>query len=264
MRTSVLAIGVGALSSLTTASHLLYSRQTSEEDYLNSVCSPNGTDPIAPCVQIVNIEAECEPNGTSTLDYVAHQQCMCNGGFFDQWTGCLDCDYVHGGRSPAQVSAFQTILSSASSSLCTGTPTASFAAIFSAIEESNVIPDASGSTSDQYPSQTAVSLYFTATGPTGPGQITGSATAAVATGSTSVSGSDSESSTSGSTSGTASESTSKSSSKASSSGTSKSTTTHSSSASGSAASATSTGGAAAVTQVMGLLAVVAGGVAAAL
>jgi len=36
-------------------------------------------------------------------------------------------------------------------------------------------------TSDLYPSQTAVSLYFTATGPQGPGQITGSATLATRT-----------------------------------------------------------------------------------
>ncbi len=36
-------------------------------------------------------------------------------------------------------------------------------------------------TTDLYPSQTAVSLYFTATGPQGPGQITGSATLATKT-----------------------------------------------------------------------------------
>jgi hypothetical protein len=36
-------------------------------------------------------------------------------------------------------------------------------------------------TSDLYPSQTAVSLYFSAEGPQGPGQITGSATLATKT-----------------------------------------------------------------------------------
>jgi hypothetical protein len=36
-------------------------------------------------------------------------------------------------------------------------------------------------TTDLYPSQTAISLYFTATGPQGPGQITGSATLATKT-----------------------------------------------------------------------------------
>ncbi len=41
---------------------------------------------------------------------------------------------------------------------------------------------------DLYPSQTAISLYFTASGPQGPGQITGSATAATKVAST-VSGS---------------------------------------------------------------------------
>lgn len=44
---------------------------------------------------------------------------------------------------------------------------------------------------DLYPSQTAVSLYFTASGPQGPGQITGSATLATkvaSTGSVSTSG----------------------------------------------------------------------------
>lgn len=74
---------------------------------------------------------------------------------------------------------YSSIISIASSSLCTGTPTASFAAIFSSIAAS-VPPASSGATSlsDQFPSQSAVSLYYTASGSQGPGAITGSATAA--------------------------------------------------------------------------------------
>ena len=74
---------------------------------------------------------------------------------------------------------YSSIISSASNLLCTGTPTADFAAIFSSVA-ATVAPATTGATilSDQFLSQSAVSLYYTATGSQGPGAITGSATAA--------------------------------------------------------------------------------------
>jgi hypothetical protein len=169
------------------AAHPLAPRQssTSEEAYLSQVCTPSGV-PQAPCQLIIDIEAACQPNGTSPLAFAAHQQCMCGGSFFSDWLGCLSCLTAHGGRSPSQSAVFSAILSSASNSLCTGTPTASFAAIFASL--TNAPPQATGAAatatqmSDQYPSQTAVSLYFTASGNQGPGAITGSAAQATATG----------------------------------------------------------------------------------
>src|SRR5580700_1374696 len=114
-----------AFSSLVSATVLeadsnpLVLRQTNEQAYLNSVCQPNVTNPVPPCQEIVNIQSACAPNGTDAIDYIAHQECMCDGGFFSNWLGCLNCLYVHGGRSQAQSIAFSQILTSASNILCT-------------------------------------------------------------------------------------------------------------------------------------------------
>jgi len=152
---------------------------------VNSVCLPNVTEPvIPPCQEITNIESACLPNGTAPLDLLAHAECMCGGSYFSDWIGCLNCDFVHGGRSPAVTSAFHTILSSASNELCTGTPTAPFQSIFQSLQYNPVANGTATDVSDLYPSQTAVSLYFTASGPQGPGAITGSATLATKTPST--------------------------------------------------------------------------------
>ncbi len=86
---------------------------------------------------------------------------------------------MHGARSGAIVSAFNSIITTVSNALCTGTPTADFADLFTSA--SQVVGYASGTntgTTDLYPSQTAISLYYTPTVKQGPGPITGSATAA--------------------------------------------------------------------------------------
>ncbi|PMD19987.1 hypothetical protein NA56DRAFT_671665 [Hyaloscypha hepaticicola] len=179
---AILSLGA-TVNANTYESALLAARQSNDEQaYLNSVCLPNVTTPIIPpCQEITNIESFCLPNGTSPLDLLAHAECMCGGSYFSDWLGCLNCDYVHGGRSPAVVSAFHTILSSASNELCTGTPTAAFSAIFQSLQYNVVANGSATDTTDLYPSQTAISLYFTASGPQGPGQITGSATLATKT-----------------------------------------------------------------------------------
>lgn len=182
-----------ALVAIASASHLVDSspnawhevilaRQTSEESYINSICSPNNTDPVPPCQEIVNIEEQCQPNGTSPIDYLASAECMCGGSFFSDWNGCQECQYVHGARSEAVLNAFENIITTVSNILCTGTPTASFAAIFSSVA-ATAPQTASGSTvlSDMFPSQSAVSLYYTASGSEGAGAITGSAADATAT-----------------------------------------------------------------------------------
>ncbi|RAL60911.1 hypothetical protein DID88_010236 [Monilinia fructigena] len=161
----------------------IHRRQSPEENYLTSVCSPNITSgTIPPCIEVITIQSACDPNGTTPLDYLAHAQCMCNGGFFSNWLGCLNCDYVHGGRSPGEVSAFNMIITSASNKLCTGTPTAGFAAIFNSLGGGDVAPGTATRLTDLYPSETAVSLYYTASGKQSIGTITGSAIAATKTG----------------------------------------------------------------------------------
>lgn len=116
---------------------------------------------------------------------------MCGGSFFQDWLGCLDCDYVHGGRSEQIVSAFNTIITSASNALCTGTPTADFAQLFSSASDGVAPSGTNTGMTDLYPSQTAISLYYTPSRSQGVGAITGSAagaTKSVAT-TTSASGS---------------------------------------------------------------------------
>ncbi len=161
---------------------VLLTRQSDNpvQDYLNTVCFPDTTDPVPPCQEIANIEAACKPNGTSTLFLQAHAQCMCSGSFFSDWIGCLNCDYVHGARSEQDVDTYNRIITSASHALCTGTPTASFGAIFSSLNNKGIQGTGATDMSDQFPSKTAVSLYYTPTGIQGMGAITGSATGATA------------------------------------------------------------------------------------
>ncbi|THY25079.1 hypothetical protein D6D01_05198 [Aureobasidium pullulans] len=241
---------------------ILDSRQTDNtEEYIQEVCFPNTTSPVPPCQAILNIESACLPNGTSTLAYEAHQQCMCNGGYFPNWRGCLNCQYVHGTRSEAVAEAFDNILSSASQQFCTGTPTAVFADYFSALSDSSpqTATGVATTTSDQFPSQSAVSLYYTASGNQGPGAITGSAAQATATASA-VSGSSGSLAASAATTSAARSSGASSGARSSSMTSARSS---SGSSSGSAASAASTsaaqtGAANAVAVSEGLLAVVAG------
>jgi hypothetical protein len=151
-----------------------------DQQYINSVCSPNVTATagatIPPCVSIKTIQQECAPNGTQPLDFVAHAECLCNAPstFFSDWLGCRNCILTHGGMTQRDHDTYANILSAASSSLCTGTPTAKFEDICATVE-SKATPVATGSTvfNDQFTSATAVSLYYTASGVQGSGAITG-------------------------------------------------------------------------------------------
>ncbi|KAH8670941.1 hypothetical protein BX600DRAFT_434079 [Xylariales sp. PMI_506] len=173
----------------TAATEILVARD--DEDYLNSVCEPTSFDQndVPPCIEISTIEALCAPNGTSALDYEAHAQCMCGGSYFPEWTGCRNCLYVHGGLSELNLTYWASVITTASNLLCTGTPTASFADLFTSAQAEVPVPT-SGNTalSDISSGDSAVSLYYTATVSAGPGKITGSAALATATGDGSASG----------------------------------------------------------------------------
>ncbi|KAK6193785.1 hypothetical protein LQW54_012107 [Pestalotiopsis sp. IQ-011] len=52
--------------------------QDDNSDYIDSVCSPEGgftSGNMPPCIDIINIEAACQPSGTSSLALEAHAQC---------------------------------------------------------------------------------------------------------------------------------------------------------------------------------------------
>jgi hypothetical protein len=182
--------------SVSLAQSTLVIRQMQSQRYLDSVCSPNITvtsgTTIPPCISVQTIQAACAPKGTLSSDYLGHAECLCSppSTFFADWLGCRNCLLVHGGSKwiPSLLGwsaliwavtqrdhdTYASILSSASNVLCSGTPTAKFNDIFSTLEAKQT-PDATGGTafSDQYPSSTAVSLYYTAPGPQGSGAITG-------------------------------------------------------------------------------------------
>ncbi|CAD0082720.1 unnamed protein product [Aureobasidium vineae] len=265
-------LALAALATAVAASdHPLLARQTDNAaDYIQEVCFPNTTSPVPPCQAIINIESACQPNGTTPLAYQAHQQCMCNGGYFPNWRGCLNCQYVHGTRSEAVAKANENIISSASSQFCgTATPTAVFASYFAAVSDASpqTASGAATTVSDQYPSQSAVSLYYTATGNQGPGAITGSAAQATAAVSASAAASGSSSGSLAASAATSATTTSRASSTGSSSSARQSSSSAHSSSTGSqtgsstaasSSAAAHTGAANAVVVSEGLLAVVAG------
>jgi len=146
--------------------------------YIRYVCSPivENATVVPPCISIENIEIGCQPNGTTPLDYLAHSECMCSppSSFFDDWRACEKCQFVHGARTEKDIAKYASIMTTASSSLCAGTPTAQWRDIFSSVKYK--VPDpttGSSVSSDQFISQSAVSLYYTPSGSQGPGAITG-------------------------------------------------------------------------------------------
>lgn len=156
--------------------------------YEELVCHPatsSPSDTVPPCTEIENIQAECALNGTEPLNFLAHAECMCGGSFFIDWPACQKCLFVHGLRTERDLEFYGSVISSVSQELCTGTPTADFVTLFDSVVATVASPTTGAAVlSDQFPSQAAVSLYFTATGHEGPGAITGSATLATATGPT--------------------------------------------------------------------------------
>lgn len=169
--------------------------------YSDEVCKPptvHPSDPLPPCIDIENIETLCYPNGTAPLYLAAHAQCMCRGSYFSEWNACRRCLSVHGQLSDRDLAFFESVATAASTSLCgfltsgggnpTTTPTAIFRDLFTSAQAHLTSPTGAAATAasslgaDTAPSDTDIGVYFTASGPEGPGSITGSATAATATG----------------------------------------------------------------------------------
>ncbi|KAG7124335.1 hypothetical protein HYQ45_013689 [Verticillium longisporum] len=152
--------------------------------YQDIVCKPETSpeDDLPPCVSIEIIETACLSNGTDAIHYEAHAQCMCNGSFFPEKLACERCHFVHGLRSGSEVDRYEGILAAASNALCDGNPTAPFASLFASAEAvATPVSDGATGATDQFVSETDVSLYYTATGDQGAGTITGDAASATAT-----------------------------------------------------------------------------------
>ena len=118
MRRDVLLAGT-ALSQLTAAQTTTrdpYPEPTVEDHAIKLApgCFPDD-EPSAPCVQIRIIEPICMQRGISYRD---HQRCMCEGSYFRDWNGCQACLRVQGVYGEGSVRRWESIMDSASSSLC--------------------------------------------------------------------------------------------------------------------------------------------------
>lgn len=167
------------------------------EEYLFQMCLSNPSvnetvsDYTQPCQIFSQMELECMTIGKlsstcsnslqiniktgATDDLEAPKECMCGSGsgYFDMLYACNNCYKVHGGTENSEyydVSAF----SSASKVFCSATPATIWLDVLATILEPLATATSSGT--DLFPSQTAVSDYFTGTLETKLGEITGDAT----------------------------------------------------------------------------------------
>lgn len=129
-----------------------------------------------PCEQEMYLSRLCFSKGTTEIDFLAEQQCLCGGNYFEASRGCQECFYAHGLFS-VEFPRDEVLanISRASSAECSATPiTVPFTNLFP--------PPATTGTSatiisDRFPNDSAVSNYWTGATTPVAGQITGSATA---------------------------------------------------------------------------------------
>lgn len=129
-----------------------------------------------PCEQEIYLSRLCFSNGTTEIDFLAEQQCLCGGNYFEASRGCQECFYAHGLFS-AEFPQDEVLrnISRASSAECSATPIT--------VPFTNHFPPAASTgtsvtiISDRFPNDSAVSNYWTGATTPVAGQITGSATA---------------------------------------------------------------------------------------
>jgi hypothetical protein len=169
-------------------------------EYLFEICQPNLSNAVRngssgysasalssvsvnspfPCELEQYIGRACYANGTTENDFVAEQQCLCKGAFFEVMTGCSQCYLAHGfqpaGRTLQDLEAEVESLSIAECA-----PTPAFQPYTNLTPELNftsaeLAPPLTLGT-DHFPNNTAVSNYYKSTITNLLGEITGSATA---------------------------------------------------------------------------------------
>lgn len=153
------------------------------EQYLNDMCFPQfefnedlSNTPF-PCEQDYFLRQVCFSNGTTPNDFLAEQQCLCGGNYFDTLVGCYDCRLAHGMISTLERAEVYSQISSISKAECSPTPVIQ--------PYTNMLIDFNSTSymlrsdltlsSHQFSGDTAVSNYWT--GATAPiaGKITGEA-----------------------------------------------------------------------------------------
>ncbi|TGO37230.1 hypothetical protein BHYA_0102g00160 [Botrytis hyacinthi] len=130
-----------------------------------------------PCERSNYIIYACLANGTSAIDFLAEQECICPSSLWELEAACTDCYLAHGYENITREESDASI-SSLSQAECTATPVQPFTNFFSSVDASQALttPDVLLG-SDRFPNQTAVSNYYTGNTVWTVGSITGSATA---------------------------------------------------------------------------------------
>jgi hypothetical protein len=117
---------------LSVASAKLFSRAVNDPaaEYIERVCQPfyfyaihnlgsktlpNPANSPYPCDQSQYIESICTANGTSEINFLAEQQCLCNGSFWEVKEACDACYFAHGYQqiSPGGASSTRSSLKTA-------------------------------------------------------------------------------------------------------------------------------------------------------
>lgn len=152
--------------------------------YPYTMCYPNFDvtaantfiDSPFPCEVRAAILQICFANNTSELDFLAEQQCLCNGAFWDTWRGCDACFFAHGSSSDNPADSAKSISSLSIAECSPSPPSRPFKSLFP-IYTTDIISTSVTLVNDNFPNNTAVSNYWTATETAlTPGTITGSAT----------------------------------------------------------------------------------------
>lgn len=159
---------------------------TSVANYLSLICMPlmsnstratelhlNATTVITslalspfPCEQQLYLASICQENATDEIDFLAEQECLCGGSFFEVSAGCNACLFSHGytGETTEEASSSLSALSAAECN-----PIPPFQPFRNLLPSPNVTHDIQVEATetlgdDKFPNKTDVSNYFTATG----------------------------------------------------------------------------------------------------
>ncbi|OBT80276.1 hypothetical protein VF21_00577 [Pseudogymnoascus sp. 05NY08] len=161
------------------------------EEYINAMCDPllrfiYGFQDAAlaalansslPCEQSIYLNQICMSNGTTPNDFLAEQQCLCDGNYFEASIGCYDCQVAHGlVVKPSDRASYISAVSSRRKVECSAVPTQGFSNLFPPYNiTSQYLRSDLTLSSDNFPNDTRLENYWTGATTAIAGKITGNA-----------------------------------------------------------------------------------------
>lgn len=181
---ALLAICANAIGNVLVAANKDYPNRR----YLDSMCfapvkgrwglgqSPSMANSPLPCDQRLYLENTCLANGTTPNDFLAEQQCLCGGNYYEALSGCYACQVAHGlVVTPSDLSSFSSVVSSLSTAECSASPvTQPYTNLFPPINTTSLTDSFTDYklSSDNFPSDTRVENYWTGAATAVAGKIT--------------------------------------------------------------------------------------------